>query len=168
MPLPDRHLPQRRRPLGLSITAVWFLLSGLAISSGSVWMIISQIVSIQESSHSTSHTAGAAVILGYMAIAIMGITLIFGSMSIIAGIGLLKMKAWGFWLGMISAIAFAWVNFNTLLSQLDVIIRYSHPSSAFVVPSLAVYVLPFMAGIGISIASILYLYKIRSIILRRD
>jgi uncharacterized membrane protein (DUF2068 family) len=169
MPLPDRHLPQRRRPLGLSITAVWFLLSGLAISAGSVRMIISEIVSIQESSHSTSHPAGAAaVVLGHSVIAIMGMTLTFGSMSIIAGIGLLKMKPWGFWLGMISAIAFAFVNFKILLSQLDAIIRYSRPSSAFVVPSLAVYVPPFMAGIGISIASTLYLYKIRSIILRRD
>jgi uncharacterized membrane protein (DUF2068 family) len=167
MPLPDRHRSQRRRPLGLSITAGWFLLSGLAISAGSVWTIISQIVSIEESSRSTSHTAAALVVLGYIAVVAMGMTLLFGGMSMIAGIGLLKMKAWGFWLGMISAITFAYVNFNILWSKLDLIIRYSHPSSS-IIQSLAVFALPFMAGIGISVAITLYLYKIRSIILRRD
>jgi hypothetical protein len=167
MPLPDRHQSQRRRPLGLSITAGWFLFSGLAISVGSVLTIIWLTMGINESAHSTSHTATAQVVLGYITVATMGVPLLFGSMSMIAGIGLLKMKAWGFWLGMISAITFASVNFNILWSQLDLIIRYSRPSSS-IIQSLAVFALPFMAGIGISVATAIYLYKIRSLILRRD
>lgn len=158
MPLPDRHLPQRRRPLQLSITAAWFLLSGLTISAVSACIIIFwQVLSIDESFHSTSPTARFADVIGHAFLTFMGLTLILGSISIIAGMGLLKMKQWGLWLSMFLAIPSAFINFNILLSNFNLLIRpFNSPSFHLIL----IFLLA-CTNIAISTSIATYLFKIR-------
>jgi hypothetical protein len=131
MPRFDQHsLRQGKRPLGVTIIATWFLLSGgLAMLSGGI-MLTMLVVSIFPSLDSDSTGMGGIVALIFGLGGVLG--LLLGLTYSIAGLGLLKMKRWGIWSCItISALSVILNCYGFLSLFLKAILRFSITKETF-------------------------------------
>jgi hypothetical protein len=155
MPLFDqRAFRQGKRPLGVTIIATWFLLSGgLSILSGGIALTM-LVASILPSLDSDSTGMGGIIAFVFGLIAILG--LVLGPIFAVAGLGLLKMKRWGIWSCIAISALSGILSFYALLSLFSKIIFGF--SSAWEAKQAFASVL--QSGISIAIAIVVIKYLI--------
>jgi hypothetical protein len=90
-----RSFQQGKRPIGVTIIATWYLLSGGLLILGGGIALTMLVVSVLPILDSDSTGMGGIVALVFVFTAILG--LVLGPIYTVAGLGLLKMKRWGIW-----------------------------------------------------------------------
>jgi len=95
MPMPMQPAPQKT-PIGVAILGVLTILSGLALLGvGGLFVVAAFVV-------------GVGVPYGGIAGALIGVIgavfLLFGIIAIAAGVGLIRLRSWAWWLAMIVAV----------------------------------------------------------------
>ena len=79
--------PQPRRPIGVAILAILIILGGIILTIIFLLLLVASIALIP--------------VLGFLAVAIMGVAFILSLMLLLAGFGLWNLRPWAWWLAML-------------------------------------------------------------------